>query len=101
MEFSFMRTDTDKVYYEIDVHSSISNVKARSLVMFLSKHWTVGRCLDSVCRFADVENRNNEKGACRVALAFQNSALPNDLKWEIITSEIPSGSTLGLLQLPA
>jgi hypothetical protein len=69
--------------------------------MFLSKQWTVGRCLDSVCRYAGVENRNNEKGASKVALAFQSSALPNDVKWEIITSEIPSGSALDLLQHPA
>jgi hypothetical protein len=45
-----------------------SAAQSASLSVFFSRRYTIGKCLDTVCQFAKITNRNNEAGARKLVL---------------------------------
>ena len=110
----------DRLLYSHDPALSClvrARAQAESVPFFLSRRYTIGRCLDSVCQHLGIENRNNERGAQKLVLAIPPAAaaaaaasgaaaaasaaaamapLPFDIQLSLLESELPSGSALVL-----
>jgi hypothetical protein len=88
--------------------SSMSSFRlsiSMSLISCSIRKYTIGRCLDSVCKHTGVPNRNNEAGAPKLALATAPlsaaeapTPLPSDIPLELLLAQLPSGSTILLIQ---
>jgi hypothetical protein len=67
--------------------------------MWFNKNHTVGRVLDEVCKYASVENRNNQANQPKLRIVHNRTGgqLPFDIPLHLLTPELNPGDTIRLV----
>ena len=98
---------SDRWYWWLDASHmqcrSASSSAHSLLPVFVNCKWTVGRCVDSLCDLAGVDNDNHEgSGRQKVCLGCERSLkggrpLPFDLPLHLLTPAVMNGDTVQLM----
>jgi len=97
--------ERDRFYLEIQYpkkpYSSV--VDMDSISMWFNKNHTIGRVLDSVCREAHIENRNNipDQPKLQILHTRTKSTLPYDIPLHLLTGHLNQGDTIQVTTQPA
>ena len=68
---------------------------------FVSRQWTVGRCIDALCEAVGVDNENHLDGRPKIGLGCERTLkggvlLPNDLALHLLSPAVMNGDTVQL-----